>query len=369
MARRRDRARAAQPAPGPGDRLAGPGPGDARARGVRRAHPSGQRAAGQRVAPHHRLVARARAQRLPGLAADGRDPARQLHGLRRRRALAGVRPVDRRRGLGARLLPAREPGAQARRVLLPDRLRRLAAAARGRRRGGAADRRLQRRDDRADRALPARARPRDLRRLAGRRRAATRSATGCRRSAPGSRSTSTSRGYVLAPGAGEPAPALRRARLPRQRRRLGRRRQPAAEGDRRLSRGARARPGPAHEGGLRPAHRPGVGRRAGRRRAGRLRARPLARAGRLRRRGHARRPHHLHGAGRRQAPLPVRAARAPLRAALPRAPPARALRRRPDDRLRDVDAGVDRRRARRRPGRRREPGRRRARRRRARRRG
>ena len=34
---------------------------------------------------------------------------------------------------------------------------------------------------------------------------------------------------------------------------------------------------------------------------------------------------------------------------LPRAPPARALRRRPRDRLRDVDAGVDRRRARRRP--------------------
>ena len=54
VARRRDRARAAQPAPGPGDRLAGPGPGHARARGVRRAHPSRQRAAGQRVAPHHR---------------------------------------------------------------------------------------------------------------------------------------------------------------------------------------------------------------------------------------------------------------------------------------------------------------------------
>ena len=36
-----------------------------------------------------------------------------FHDLVERRAL---RPLDRRRGLGARLLPAREPGAQARRV-------------------------------------------------------------------------------------------------------------------------------------------------------------------------------------------------------------------------------------------------------------
>ena len=262
------------------------------------------------------------------------------------------------------------PELKTRRLLLPDRLRRLAPAARGRGRGGAPDRRLQRRDDRADRALPARARPRDLRRLAGGRRAARRSATGCRAIRPWVEEHFDFCGYVLAPGrgrAGACAPTSRVCLVTR--RRLGRRRQPAAEGDRRLSRGARAGPRPADEGGLRPADRPGVGAGAGRRRAGRLRPRPLARAGRLRRRRHPRRPHHLHGAGRRQAPVPVRAAGAPLRAALARAPPARALRRRPDDRLRESDAGVDRRRARRRPEGRREPGRRRARRRRARRRG
>ena len=46
------------------------------------------------------------------LAADGRDPAGQLHGLPRPRARRALRPVDRRRGLGARLLPAREPRAE-----------------------------------------------------------------------------------------------------------------------------------------------------------------------------------------------------------------------------------------------------------------
>ena len=49
-------------------------------------------------------------------------------------------------------------------VRLADRLRRLAADARRRRARGVPDRRLQRRDDRAHRALPARARPGDLRR-------------------------------------------------------------------------------------------------------------------------------------------------------------------------------------------------------------
>ena len=45
-----------------------------------------------------------------------------------------LRPLDRRRGVGARLLPAREPGAEARRLRLADRLRRLAADGRRRRR-------------------------------------------------------------------------------------------------------------------------------------------------------------------------------------------------------------------------------------------
>ena len=98
---------------------------------------------------------RARPALLPGLAADGRDPRRELHGLPRRRPRRAVRPVDRRRGVGARLLPAREPGAEARRLRLADRLRRLAADARRRRARGVPDRRLQRRDDRAHRALPA----------------------------------------------------------------------------------------------------------------------------------------------------------------------------------------------------------------------
>ena len=134
LARRRHRARAAGPAPRPADRLAGAGPGHARARGVRRADPPRECGAGQRVAPHRRRVARARAQRLPGLAADGRDPAGQLHGLPRRGARRPLRPLDRRRGLGARLLPAREPRAEDHALRLPDRLRRVAADARGRRR-------------------------------------------------------------------------------------------------------------------------------------------------------------------------------------------------------------------------------------------
>ena len=49
----------------------------------RRAHPPGQRAPGQRVRPHRVRVSRARPARLPGHPADGRDPARQLHGLPR----------------------------------------------------------------------------------------------------------------------------------------------------------------------------------------------------------------------------------------------------------------------------------------------
>ena len=112
-ARRRDRRRAAQAPSRPRDRLAGPAPGHGGARGARRADPSGERVPGQRVAPHRERVGRARPALLPGDPADGRDPARQLHGLPRPRPRGAVRPLDRRRGLGARLLPAREPGAEA----------------------------------------------------------------------------------------------------------------------------------------------------------------------------------------------------------------------------------------------------------------
>ena len=57
---------------------------------------------------------------------------------------------------------------------------------------GVPDRRLQRRDDRAHRALPARARPRRVRRQRRRHRPGRRSARTCRRSATGRRSTTTS---------------------------------------------------------------------------------------------------------------------------------------------------------------------------------
>jgi hypothetical protein len=84
VARRRDRARAARAAPGLEiDWLAqDPSPrcSSAAASGSTR-----EPLLAQRVAPHRSRGARARAARLPGVAADGRDPARQLHGLPRRR--------------------------------------------------------------------------------------------------------------------------------------------------------------------------------------------------------------------------------------------------------------------------------------------
>ena len=116
--------------PGPGDRLAGAASGHSSARGARRAHPSGERIPCERVDAHRERVGRARPALLPGHPSDGRDPARELHGLPRPRPRRGLRPLDRRRGLGARLLPAREPGAEARRVRVADRLRRLAADSR-----------------------------------------------------------------------------------------------------------------------------------------------------------------------------------------------------------------------------------------------
>ena len=109
-----------------------------------------------------------------------------------------LRPVDRRRGLGDRLLPARAPGAQASALRVADRLRR-AAAGRGRRRlravPGAG---LQRADGRAHRGLARAARPRAVRgKPRGHRaRAARRRAADDRRLDRASTSTSpdTSRG-------------------------------------------------------------------------------------------------------------------------------------------------------------------------------
>ena len=90
------------------------------------------------------------------IAPDGRDPDQQLHGLPRHRARGPLRPLDRRRGVGARLLPAREPAREAGALRLADRLRRLAADARRRRARGVPHRRLQRRDGRAHRRAPRR---------------------------------------------------------------------------------------------------------------------------------------------------------------------------------------------------------------------
>ena len=125
------------------------------------------------------------------------------------------------------------PEREARRLRLADRLRRLAADGRRRRARGVPDRRLQRRDDRAHRALPARARPRDLRRQPRRHRRASASGPSCPRSATGPSSTSTS--PATSPASTPPAcdrEALRaelgygprRAGLRRDRRRLRRRR-------------------------------------------------------------------------------------------------------------------------------------------------
>ena len=55
---------------------------------------------------------RAPPPRVRGDPPDGRDPLRELHAVLRRRARHALRPLDRRRGVGARRLPPREPGAE-----------------------------------------------------------------------------------------------------------------------------------------------------------------------------------------------------------------------------------------------------------------
>ena len=67
----------------------------------------------QRVPSHRVRVRRARSALLPRAPPDGRDPGCELHALPRRRARAALRPLDRRRGVGARLLPAREPARRS----------------------------------------------------------------------------------------------------------------------------------------------------------------------------------------------------------------------------------------------------------------
>ena len=191
-ARRRDRQGAAEAAPRPRDRLARPAPGDSSPRGRGGADPPGERAARKRVGAYRERVGRARPACLPGDQADGRDPRRQLHALPRPRARGELRPLDRRRGLGGRLLPAREPRAQVGRLRLADRLRRLAADGGRRRARDVPDHRLQRRDDRAHRPLPQDPRPGGIRRQPRRRRPQLVRATASRGSATGPSSTTTS---------------------------------------------------------------------------------------------------------------------------------------------------------------------------------
>jgi hypothetical protein len=169
------RRRAAQAPPRPGGALAGPAPGHRAAAAALRTDPPGLGLPGQRVRAHREFWGRgrrARPARLPGGQDHGRDLGQQLHGLRRADRKRALRPVGRRRGLGHRLLSAREPGAQARAVRLDDRLRGLAADAGRRGARAGPDRRLQRRDDRAGRPLPRAAGPRRVRRQPGRRGAA-----------------------------------------------------------------------------------------------------------------------------------------------------------------------------------------------------
>ena len=131
--RPRHRPGAAHPPPRPADRLARTGPRDPSARRRRRVGPPRVLVVGQRDGPHRRRGRRARPPRVPGHPAHGRDPRRQLRRVPRRGRGDAVRPRRRRRGLGRRLLPAREPRAQAVRLRLDDRLRRMAAHARRRR--------------------------------------------------------------------------------------------------------------------------------------------------------------------------------------------------------------------------------------------
>ena len=212
----------------------------------------------------------------------------------------------------------------------------------------AAHRRLQRRDDRAHRSLPARARPRDLRRQPRGHRPRRRSAPTCRRSPTGPASTSTS--PATSPGSTRPSSAT--ASGCARSSGTGRREQVcivtvggSGVGRSLLERvmaafpeAKRARPRAAHDRRRRPAHRPGVAAGARRPRGPRLRPRPLPPPGRVRPRRRAGRPDDLDGADRQPAAVPLLPAAPPLRAEHPRAPPARALRRRAAHGLRDRDA-------------------------------
>ena len=165
---------------------------------------------------------------------------------------------------------------------------------------------------------PARARPRDLRRRSRRHRARTSSAPGCPdprldrgalrlrrlrdRLRPG-RARATASG--CAPSSASPG----RAGVHRLRRRLGRRRAPAAPRDRRASRGERRVPGLRMVVVAGPRIDPASLPRADGLEVRALRARPLPPPRRVRPRGRAGRPDHVHGADGEPAAVPLLPAR------------------------------------------------------------
>ena len=144
-------------------RLACAGSGDPGAGGGRGAHPSGQRAPRERMRAHRVGVRRARPALLPRLPAHGRDLRGQLHALQRSGRARAVRPVDLRRGLGGRPLPAREPEPEDGALRLADRLHGFPADGPRRRARGPSDRGLQRRADQPRRGPARDPRPLDLR--------------------------------------------------------------------------------------------------------------------------------------------------------------------------------------------------------------
>ena len=318
-------------APGPGDRLARPGPGHPRARSGGRAHPSGQRAPGQRVRP---TSSRSRPSTtctcFQAHAADGRDPGRELHGLRRRRPRDAATTCGSATRPGSSTTTCTRTRAEARTVRLADRLRRLAADARGRRAGGDADRGLQRRDGRARRAITRRS-------ATGRSSSATpttSSPAGSARTCPGSASgpSATSTSPATSPASTRPSCGDRE----RLRAELGYRRTSASAWSRSAapawapaccagsSRPSPPRkqlvPGAADDRRRRPADRPGNPARGRRSGGARLRPRSLPPPRRLRPRGRPGRADDRHGADRRGAAIPLLPAAPPLRAAASTSP-------------------------------------------------
>ena len=220
-----------------------------------------------------------------------------------------LRPLGGRRGLGPRPLPAREPGAQAGAVRLDDRLRRLGADARRRRARGVPDRRLQRRDGRARRAVPA---LRDRAVFVGDPADVVDRPLGP--DLPAVRDWAEAHFDFVRLGDATGRPRRRRAARVRRRRPLcvvsvggsGVGAPPAAPGGRGVPEARRAHPRPADGRRGRPADRPGVARRARRRRGARLPARPRPAPRRVRRRGRPGRAEHHDGADRARPAVPVR---------------------------------------------------------------